>query len=319
MTQITDFLAPADLAKISNLQILARLVVEGFTTGLHRSPHKGFSVEFKQHRQYVPGDEIRHLDWKVFGKTDRFYIREYEEETNLRATLLLDMSGSMAYAGGGAPSRQGGATGERTRKAPPYRDGALTKLHYATRVAASLAYLMLQQSDSVGLVTFDDHVRQYIPPRARPSHLKVLIDTLTSAKPGGETELGKVMHELAPKLHRRGLVIIISDCFGDVPALMKGLAHFRHAKHEVIIFQIWDRDELEFPFRQWTKFDSLEDSQFHMVDPQHLRQAYMANLEKYRAELKKGCSQHRIDLVPMITDEPYAEALAKYLALRKRR
>ncbi|MEX2215651.1 MAG: DUF58 domain-containing protein [Phycisphaeraceae bacterium] len=328
MSQITEFLSPGDLAKISNLQILARLVVEGFTTGLHRSPHKGFSVEFKQHRQYVPGDEIRHLDWKVFGKTDRFYIREYEEETNLRATLLLDMSGSMGY---GAPSRQGGAKGERVPtappyrdgapdgKAPPFRDGAPNKLHYATRVAASLAYLMLQQADSVGLVTFDSHLRQYIPPRARPSHLKVLIDTLSAATPGGETELGKVMHELAPKLHRRGLVIIISDCFGDVSALMKGLAHFRHARHEVIIFQIWDRDELEFPFTQWTKFDSLEDSQFHMVDPHHLRQAYLENLAKYRAELKKGCSQHRIDLVPMVTDEPYAEALAKYLALRRRR
>lgn len=299
MTQIADFLAPGDLAKISNLQVLARLVVEGFCTGLHRSPHKGFSVEFKQHRQYVPGDEIRHLDWKVFGKTDRFFIREYEEETNLRATILIDASGSMSYAG--------------------KTSHGLTKLEYATRAAACLAYLMLQQADSVGLATFDSKVRQYIPPRSRPSHLKALIDAMQQTIAGGETELGKVFHELVPKLQRRGLVIIFSDCFGDVAELLKGLAHFRHARHEMIIFQVWDKDELDFPFRQWTRFESLEDGKFEMVDPMHLRQAYLENLEKYRAELKRGCSRHRIDLVPMTTDQPYAETLAKYLALRMRR
>jgi len=298
MSLTTDHLAPADLARIANLQVLARLVVEGFTTGLHRSPHKGFSVEFKQHRQYVPGDEIRHLDWKVYGKTDRFYIREYEEETNLRATILLDVSGSMSYKGSKAP---------------------IDKHHYATRLAASLAYLMLQQADSVGLVTFDSKVRSFIPPRGRPSHLKALITAMQSALPGGETSLGNVLHDLAPKLHRRGLVILISDCFDDVAALMRGLAHFRHARHEVIIFQIYDRDELDFPFRTWTRFDSMEDARFHTVDPAHLRTAYLANLDRYRADLAKGCSRHRIDLVPMITDEPYAQALAKYLSLRRGR
>ena len=291
-----EHLAPADLAKVANLQILARLVVEGFTTGLHRSPHKGFSVEFKQHRQYVPGDEIRHLDWKVFGKTDRFYIREYEEETNLRATILLDVSGSMAYG-----------------------EESLTKHHYATRVAASLSYLMLQQADSVGLVTFDTQVRSFIPPRGRPSHLKAILGAMQGATLGGETDLGRVLHDLAPKLSRRGLVILISDCFGDIPSLMKGLAHFRHARHEVILFQIWHRDELEFPFRQFTRFDSLENTQFHAVDPVHLRQAYLTHLERYRAEIKRGCARQRIDLVPLVTDEPYAEALAKYLAARRKR
>lgn len=297
MAHVSDFLTPADLQKISSLQIVARQVVEGFCTGMHRSPHKGFSVEFKQHRQYVPGDEIRHIDWRVFGRSDRFYIREYEEETNLRATLLLDLSGSMDYG----------------------RNG-LTKYHYATRLAASLAYLMIGQQDSVGLVTFDTKVRKYIPPRSRISHLRILIDELQRSVPGGETQIGDVFHDLVPKLHRRGVLIIISDCFGDVPSLLKALAHFRHAHHEIIIFQIWDRDELDFPFQQWTQFESLEDpANRHLLDPVMLREAYLKNLENFRGELLRGCRRHRIDLVPVVTDQPYAEALAAYMSRRRNR
>ncbi|MDH3584561.1 MAG: DUF58 domain-containing protein [Phycisphaerae bacterium] len=296
MPTVTDYLHPSDLARLGNLQLVARRVVEGFCSGLHRSPHKGFSVEFKQHRQYVPGDDLRFLDWKIFGKTDRFFIREYEEETNVRGTLVVDASGSMGYEGSG-----------------------VSKHHYATRLAASLGYLMLQQQDSVGLVTFDTKVRKYLPPRGRPAHLSNIIDTLDASGTGGETELGSVFHDLVPKIHRRGLVIIISDCFGDVAQMMRALAHLRHARHDILIFQIWDPDELEFPFRNWTRFDSLELSDHRlMIDPVHLRNAYMDNLEKYRAELKQGCHRHRIDLVPMTTAQPYAEALAYYLALRKR-
>lgn len=294
MAHVSDFLTPLDLQKISNLQVVARQVVEGFTSGLHRSPHKGFSVEFKQHRQYVPGDEIRRIDWRVFGRSDRFYIREYEEETNLRATLLLDLSGSMRYGRGG-----------------------VSKYQYATRLAASLAYLMLQQQDSVGLVTFDTKIRKYIPPRSRVSHLRVLIDELQRSEPGGETELGDVFHDLVPKLHRRGLLVILSDCFGDVPTLLRALAHFRHAHHEILIFQIWDRDELSFPFKSWTQFECLErDGVKHLLDPVLLREAYLANLERFRSELVRGCRRHKIDLVPFTTDQPYAEALAAYMSRR---
>jgi uncharacterized protein (DUF58 family) len=297
VSQVSDLLSPADLQKISNLQIFARQVVEGFCSGLHRSPHKGFSVEFKQHRQYVPGDEIRHIDWRVFGRSDRFYIREYEEETNLRATLLLDLSGSMNYG-----------------------RGAVTKYQYAVRLAACLSYLMLGQQDSVGLVTFDTKVRRYIPPRSRVSHLRVLIDELQKSQPGGETEIGDVFHDLVPKLHRRGLLVIISDLFGDVAELLKALAHFRHAHHEILIFQIWDRDELEFPFKTWTQFESLEVSDSrHMLDPVLLREAYLANLAKFRDELLRGCNRHKIDLVPFTTDQPYADALAVYLSRRRAR
>jgi uncharacterized protein (DUF58 family) len=299
MARVSDFLTPADLQKISNLQVLARQVVEGFCSGLHRSPHKGFSVEFKQHRQYVPGDEIRHIDWRVFGRSDRHYIREYEEETNLRATILLDLSGSMNYGeGNGGPS----------------------KWQYATRLAACLAYLMLQQQDTVGLVTFDTAIRKYIPPRSRVSHLRVLIDELQRGVPGGETELGDVFHDLVPKLHRRGLLIVLSDCFGDVPKLLKALAHFRHAHHEILIFQIWDRDELEFPFKGWMQFDCLERTGIkHLLDPALLREAYFANLERFREELLRGCRRHKIDLVGFTTDQPYAEALAAYSSRRNAR
>jgi uncharacterized protein (DUF58 family) len=297
MAHVSDFLTPSDLQRISNLQVLARQVVEGFTTGLHRSPHKGFSVEFKQHRQYVPGDEIRHIDWRVFGRSDRYYIREYEEETNLRATIILDRSGSMNY-GADQP-------------------GKVSKFDYATRLAACLAYMMIHQSDGVGLVTFDDMIRRYIPPRSRVSHLKVLIDELQNGKPGQETELGKVFHDLVPKLNRRGLLIIISDCFGEVGNFLKALAHFRHARHEILVFQIWDRDELEFPFKGWTQFECLERAGVkHLLDPAMLRQAYMANLEKFREELTKGCRRHKVDLVPFCTDEPYAKALAAYMSRR---
>ena len=296
MAHVSDFLKPSDLQRISNLQVLARQVVEGFTTGLHRSPLKGTSVEFKQHRQYVPGDEIRRIDWRVFARSDRYYIREYEEETNLRATIILDRSGSMGYGAGA---------------------GKVTKFDYASRVAACLAYLMLQQSDGVGLVTFDTKVRKYIPVRSRVSHLKVIIDELQASTVGQETELGDVFHELVPKLHRRGLLVIISDCFGDVNKILKALAHFRHAHHEILVFQIWDRDELEFPFKGWTQFDCLErDGVKHLLDPALLREAYLENLSVYREELTKGCRRHKVDLVPFCTDEPYANALSAYLSRR---
>ena len=299
MAHVSDVLSAGDIARFSNLQVLARSVVEGFCSGLHRSPHKGFSVEFKEHRSYVPGDDIRTIDWKLFGKTDRLYIREYEEETNLRCTILLDSSGSMKYSG----SRSNGST----------------KHDYAVHTAACLAYLMLQQQDSVGLVTFDKKVRRYIPPRARPNHLQVIINELQAQKPEFETELGDVFHEMVAKMHRRGLVIIISDLFGDVDRLMKSLAQFRHANHEIMIFQIWDPDELDFPFRQWTQFASLESAaNRHLVDPAQIRRAYLEKLAQYRDQVTKGCNRHRISLVPMTTDQPHADSLAAYLALRRK-
>ncbi|MFM7920515.1 MAG: DUF58 domain-containing protein [Planctomycetaceae bacterium] len=299
MSSAPNVLSAGDVSRLSGLQLLAKQVVEGFASGLHRSPHKGFSVEFREHRPYVPGDDLRTIDWKLFGKTDRLYIREYEEETNVRCTMLVDCSGSMNYRGS--------------------RSDGLSKHDYAVRTAACLSWLMLQQQDSVGLVTFDTAIRRYIPPRARPRHLKHIMTELAAQKPGAETSLADVFHQIASRIQRRGLVMILSDLFGDVDHLMKALAHFRHARHEVIIFQIWDPDELDFPFRQWTQFTSLENSaQKHLVDPAQLRKAYLQKLQEYRDQLSRGCSRNRITLVPLVTSQPTADALAAWLAIRRR-
>lgn len=297
----TDTLNTGDLKSIGNLQLLARSVVTGLNSGLHRSPDKGASVEFKQHRPYVPGDDLRNLDWKVFAKSDKFFIREYEEETNLRATILLDHSGSMSYK---AQASKGG----------------IAKHDFAVRLAACLSYLLISQGDSVGLITFDDEVRNYIPQRSTPSHVRVLLNKMESLTPGGETDIGRVLRDASPKIKRRGMVILISDCFGDTKKLLRGLAHLRHAAHDVMIFQIFDREELTFPFKRWHRFDSLEDpNDRQMLDPAQLRKAYLEALETYRAQLLAGCRKRRVDLVPVVTDEPYADALAAYLARRQYR
>ncbi len=296
---IAEFLSPAERDRIASLQLTARQVVEGFCAGLHRSPHKGYSVEFKEHRQYVQGDELRSIDWKVFGKTDRLYIREYEEETNLRATLVVDGSGSMGYTG--------------TRAA------GMSKYQYAIRLAASLAFLMIGQQDGVGLATFDTQLNEYLPPRSRPSHLQAILTTLLRRPPGGETEMSGVLSSLAAKIHRRGVVILISDCFGDVPKLIHSLNHFRHARHEVIVIQVLDQDELDFPFTGRLRFRNLEAlSQHEDIDAASLRDAYRKKFEAFQQELSAGCGRARIDLLTLTTDQPFDRALAGYLASRRR-
>ena len=298
MATVADHLSADDLKDLRSLQLLAKQAVDGACSGLHRSPHKGFSVEFKQHRQYVAGDELRYLDWKVFGKTDRFFIREYEDQTNLRCTILLDTSGSMAFRG---------------------EKAAQSKYDYAVRLAASLGYLMLQQTDAVGLATFDDDVRSHIPPRSRPSHLSTILETLVTSRPGRETDVAGAFRKLLPKIRRWGMLLVLSDCFGDPDALLRSLAHLRHRGHDVTVFQIWDREELEFPFTQRMRFESLETDEFEMVDPAHLRRTYLQQLGRFRERLQQGCYRHRVDLVPMVTDQPYSQALAAYLAIRKGR
>jgi uncharacterized protein (DUF58 family) len=296
MANVSDFLSPGELQQYTKLQVVARLVVEGLVGGLHKSAHKGLSLEFAQHRAYVPGDELRRLDWKAFGKTDRFYIREYEEETNLRATILLDSSGSMAYG------RQ------------------LTKHYYAVRLAASLAYLMIQQHDSVGLAAFDKSLRAFVPTRGGVGHLHVLFEQLKNATPRGETSLARSLLDLAPRLQKRGLLILISDCFDDVNQFAASLAQFRAAGHEVIVFQIWDPDELDFPFTRWSRFQSLEgDATFETADPAQIRGLYLKNLANFRSELEKNCRRLGVDLAAIVTNRPYAEALVEYLARRYQR
>lgn len=296
MPSVTDYLRPEELKSIKGLQLMAKRMVEGFISGQHRSPHKGVSIEFAQHREYVQGDEIRRVDWKVYAKTDRYYVREYEEETNLRTTILLDASGSMRYAG----------------------EGRASKHEYAVRTAAALAYLLISQRDSVGMITFDNEMRANIRPGSSMSHLFKMLGEMIKSEPGGETDLGDVFHLLIPRLKRRGMVIILSDFFGDMDSLIRSLAHFRTSGHEVILCHILDPDEAEFPFREWTRFENLEvTDHFRMVDPIHFRTAYIENFKKFEARLLRACRHNQMDLISLRTDQPFNEALAHYLARRQ--
>jgi uncharacterized protein (DUF58 family) len=286
---------PTSLAKYGRLSMVARTVVEGFLTGVHKSPYKGFSVEFAEHRQYYPGDEIRHIDWRAYGKTDRYYIKEFEEETNLKAYLLVDASGSMAYCG-----------------------KHLSKFQYAQYVAASLAYLMLHQRDAVGLLTHDTKVRQLIQPRANAKHLLNLLHCLEQTEPGGETSLAPIWHHLAEQLTRRGMVIILSDCFDQLEPLLRALQHFRHQRHEVLLFHILDPDEIEFPFKKWTQFRNLEvPGDRLLVDPQRLRREYLKNFESFCQQLREQVQSIEVDYHLMRTDEPVERGLGAYLTKRQ--
>ena len=297
--RILDLVKPKDLARVSKLQLLARQVVEGFCSGRHRSPHKGFSVEFKEHRTYVRGDELRNIDWKAFGKSDRLYIREYEEETNLRCTLLVDRSGSMQYGGERSEGR--------------------SKYQYAQQLAASLSYLMLGQQDGVGLVTFDDQPRDWLPQRSRPSHLRSILSALAEDGSQRETDLGGVFEKIGPKLSRRGLLIILSDAMGDIEALSRALALFRSARHEILFFQILDPDEIDFPFSGRIQFRDLENAtNEQMIDARAMRDAYLQRYAEHTEQLKQVCQRARVDLVQLSTDRPFADALHEYLSVRRR-
>ncbi len=298
MSSRTQLLKPEDRDAVARLQLFARGVVEGITVGRHRSPHKGSSIEFKEHRQYVKGDEIRSIDWKLFGKTDRLYIRQYEDETNLQAMILLDQSGSMAYQGS--------------------RSAGVNKHAFAVRLAACMATMLIGQQDAVGLCTFDTTVREMIPSRGKVNHLLALSECLVRSTPGGETRLSTTLRRVAEKLKRRGMLVLISDLFDDIDDLMKSLSYFRHAGHDVVLFQVWDRDELDFPFGQRTQFRSLEiTSHQRLVDPNAVRAAYLKRVAEFRQQLTERTAKERIDLVQCTTDQSYADCLSAYLARRQ--
>jgi uncharacterized protein (DUF58 family) len=296
VTQSVSF-DPTSLSKYGRLSMIARTVVEGYLTGVHKSPYKGFSVEFAEHRQYYPGDEIRHIDWRVYGKTDRYYIKEYEEETNLKAHLLLDASGSMGYKG-----------------------AHVSKFLYAQYIAASLSYLMLNQLDAVGLITHDTKVRKFIPPKTSSKHLMHLIQTIEQTQPGGETSLAPIWNDLAAQVKRRGMIIVLSDCFDKIDHLLRALRHFRFRRHEVLLFHILAPEELDFPFKKWTQFRNLElrDDKL-LVDPQRLRKEYLENFNKFCTELREKAGRMQIDYHMLRTDEPVDRALGVYLTKRQNR
>ncbi len=302
-TNSLRLLDPDALAKIQRLELIARGVVEGFVAGRHKSPYKGFSVEFAEHRQYSPGDDLRDLDWRVYGKSDRYYIKQYIEETNLRATILLDASGSMKYRGTRAQAHDG---------AP------LSKFEYGQYLAASLAHLMIHQQDAVGLVTFDTAVRKYIPARSRASHLRVILDELVRTAPGEETSLAPIFHDIAERAHRRGLIIVISDLFDDPEPVLNALHHFRYKKHEVMLLHVLAEEELTFPFEQWAHFEDLEVQGRRLrLDPRSVRAEYLDQVHRFLRRIELGCGQMNVDYVPMSTGRGFDMALAHYLAQRR--
>ncbi len=296
-TELTRYLDPKVLSKITRLDLQARLVVEGFISGLHRSPFHGFSVEFASHREYVPGDDIKHIDWKVQAKTDRFYIKQYEEETNLKATFLLDASESMLY-------RRAGAT-----------DG-LSKYDYAAAVAASLGFLLLQQQDAVGLAVFDEEIRDYLPASANPNYIKSLVHAMAVHAPKQKTSLEHICHALAEKISRRGLICIVSDLFTDIESLLRGLQHFRHYGHEVIVMHVMDEDELAFPFQGNTMFRGLEDTGRLTIEPRALRTAYIEAVDRFCRDVKRKCIANQIDYKLISTTDHLDAALLAFLAAR---
>ena len=297
MENYQKYLDPHTLASLEGLDLQARMVVEGYVAGMHPSPYHGFSVEFAEHREYVPGDDIRHVDWKVWSKTDKLYLKQYEEETNLLTYLLLDTSESMAYASG----------------------DNFTKLQYAQIIAASLSYLILQQQDSVGLVVYDDAVRRYLKPAGQTSQLKEILRLLDVTPAREKSDLGLVFNDLAERFKKRGVVVVLSDLFDDVSRIITGLKHFRHRRHEVIVFHVLDPAELDFPFRDTTLFKGLEGMPEILTDPHALKRAYQVELGLFLEELEKGCRMVDIDYVPLRTDQSLDVALSSYLASRSAR
>jgi uncharacterized protein (DUF58 family) len=278
------------------MELRARLVVEGFITGLHKSPYHGFSVEFTEHRQYMPGDEIKHIDWKAYGKTDRFYIKQFEEETNLKSYLIVDASRSMDYAS----------------------KGNLKKFEYASYVAAALSFLMIEQRDAVGLTLFDEGIRVSLPPRATRSYLKEILKELESAQPAKKTGTSASLNLIAEQIKRRGLVIILSDLFDKPEQVMTALKHFRHKGHEVVVMQILDPLERSFAFNGDAIFKDLETQEELITQPWHIQKAYQQSMQEFLDFYKRQCRDNNIDYVLLDTSTPFDKALFEYLNKRKR-
>jgi uncharacterized protein (DUF58 family) len=284
------FLHPETIAKITRLDLQAKQVVEGFISGMHRSPFFGHSVEFVQHREYTHGDDLRHLDWKVWSKTDRFYIKQYEEETNLRSTLVVDVSESMHYG-----------------------RGPLNKYSYACTIAACLGYLLLRQQDSVGLMTFDDQLRQIVPARSQQTHIDAIAQALHVSKPRAKTNLTKILKRVAEAVSSRGLIVLISDLLADREDFFKGLEMLRHRRHDVLVFHVLDDDELEFPFAGTTRFEGMEELPDLLCDPRALRAGYIQALEEYLVEVRRGCARQGIDYALVRTSDRLDAVLSKFL------
>lgn len=296
MESSRQYLDPKVLDRLGRLELRARRSVEGFLSGLHKSPHRGASVEFAEHREYVPGDDLRHLDWRIFGRSDRFYIKRYEEETNLRLTVVLDTSESMAYAG----------------------DGRLSKFRYGATIAATLAYLVLRHRDAAALALIDEKLESFVPHATRPAHLVTIADALEKATVTRKTNPELVLRELATKLPPRGVVAIVSDLFAPQERVLAGVRALRSRGQDVIVFHVLDRDEVEFPFDRMTKFEGLEQIDPLTIDPKAIRKAYLDVFRDWQSALKKAFVGNGVDYRVVLTDTPLDVVLTTFLALRQK-
>jgi uncharacterized protein (DUF58 family) len=290
------YIDPKGLEMVARMELIARQAVEGFLSGRHPSPYHGSSVEYADHRPYTISDPIRMLDWKLLAKTDKYYVKLFEDQTNLRCTILLDISRSMNFAA----------------------DGRMTKLDYGSFLTAALGYLMLRQNDAVGLAIFDNQLRHYLPSRCTASHFRYMVDLLESVRPHEDSRIGIVMHELAGRLKRRGLVIIISDLLDDTEALFKALGHFRYQKHEVIVFHVMDPHELNFPYNRLTRFKDIEGAGTVVTNPENVRRHYLQRLGDFLNEVRAGCLERNVSYELLSTDTAWDLALSAYLGKRSR-
>jgi uncharacterized protein (DUF58 family) len=291
------FLDPAVLARLGTLELKARAVVEGLLSGLHRSPFKGFSVEFAEYRQYIPGDDLHTIDWKVYARSDRYFVKKFEEETNLECHILLDVSASMGYRGG----------------------AAMSKLEYGSVLAASLAYLMHRQRDATGLIEFDERIKARLPASARPGHLHAILLALDRIAPGAKSDVGRPLHQLAEALGKRSLAVLVSDLLDDPDTVVRGLKHLRFRGTDVIVFQVLDPHEIEFPFRGAARFTDLESNDQVTADPERVRDSYLAAMAALRARYEKELRGAGIDFLTLDTSKPLDFALLAYLDTRGRR
>ncbi|MCA9230544.1 MAG: DUF58 domain-containing protein [Planctomycetales bacterium] len=287
------FLHPEAIRRIGRLELRARHIVEGLLSGMHRSPYFGQSVEFLQHRQYAPGDDLRHVDWKVWAKQDRLYVKQFEEDTNMRCTLLVDVSASMQYG-----------------------SGPLNKYEYAATVATSLAYLLLKQHDSVGCIAFDQIIRARTPLQSSQRHLKAIIKTLDASEPQNKTDAGAILREIVEVSPRRGMMVLISDLLGDVESVLRGLRLLRQRGHDVLVIHVMDDDELDFPFEGPTRFEGMEIPDHMTCNPRALRDGYLDALGRFLATLRRGCARDAVDYALVRTSEPLDAALAAFLSRR---
>jgi uncharacterized protein (DUF58 family) len=296
MLDYRKYLLPETVAQIQNLELIARLVVEGFITGLHRSPYHGFSVEFAEHRQYRHGDDTKNIDWKVYARTNKYYVKQYEEETNLRSMIAIDSSASMGYAS----------------------KGQIPKFEYAGYLSAALAMLMINQRDAAGIALYDSDIRTFLPSNSKPSYISEILKTISNTEPSDKTETSRALDLLAERIKRRGLVVIISDFFDDPESVLNALKHFRYRNHEVLVFQVLDPRELDFNFGPSATFIDMETGGQMVTHPYQIRKSYEGAMKSFIEHIRTECFNHNIDYNLVTTDQPFDKALRDYLIKRKR-